>query len=137
MKNTVISLKTNKGFSTIEFVISFMLNLFIFILLVIMLKMLLKVNLIDEKIQDDIKTIQLKQDLALAYNIELKENIINYEYNSKNYQLYFVNGHLIKGPGSQIVYENIDNCIFKIEGNNLLISFKRGNKIYEKIFKIS
>ncbi len=74
---------------------------------------------------------QLRKTLLLAYDIELSDHSLSFRYQGKGNSLYLVNNHLILTPGTQIIYEDVDDVYFYEADGAIYMEVLKGQE-YEK-----
>lgn len=86
-----------------------------------------------DEVNDELALYQLRQQLLIAYDMDVKNNIISFEYRNNVCSLSLVNRKLLLQPGTQIYLNDIDDLCFSIKNDCVFINYSRGNKKYERI----
>ena len=83
---------------------------------------------LDTDYAQDINAIyQLRMILTLGENVEVDDAEIIYEYDDKVFTLSLENQHLYISPGTNIVFDNIDDVFFEIdEEDHIYMTYTRG-----------
>jgi hypothetical protein len=87
----------------------------------------------DEVIQDEIATYQLRRKLLLAENFEVSSQDLYFDCGENRWHLYLNNNHLLLTPGSQFIYNDIDNINFSIDNKLIILSYTRSNYVEKRI----
>ena len=82
-------------------------------------------------LQDQIALVQLRHYLAVAYDIELEPTTISFQRQQEEMRLRLVNQNLIIQPGTQIFLMNIENAMFYLEKDSVILRYVRDNQEYE------
>lgn len=85
------------------------------------------------EINDEIALEQLREQLLIAYNMEVCSDKLNFRYKNKDFKLSLVNEKMILQPGTQIYLNNIDYLQFDIRNNCIYVSYSRQGKNYERV----
>ena len=90
-------------------------------------------NVLKDKtpLQDQIALVQLRHYLAVAYDIELEPTTISFQRQQEEMRLRLVNQNLIIQPGTQIFLMNIENAMFYLEKDSVILRYVRDNQEYE------
>ena len=82
-------------------------------------------------LQDQIALVQLRHYLAVAYDIKLEPTTISFQRQQEEMRLRLVNQNLIIQPGTQIFLMNIENAMFYLEKDSVILRYVRDNQEYE------
>ena len=82
-------------------------------------------------LQDQIALVQLRHYLAVAYDIKLEPTTISFQRQQEEMRLRLVNQDLIIQPGTQIFLMNIENAMFYLEKDSVILRYVRDNHEYE------
>lgn len=85
------------------------------------------------EINDEIALTQLRQQLLIAYDMDVNSDEINFIYKNKNFKLSLVNNKLLLQPGTQIYLNDIDNLYFEQRGELVFVCYEKDSKQYERI----
>lgn len=85
------------------------------------------------EINDEISLSQLREQLLIAYDMDVSGDSISFIYKNKHFTLSLVNNKLLLQPGTQIYLNNVDNLYFDIKNNCIYVCYERKNKQYERI----
>ena len=85
------------------------------------------------EINDEIALAQLREQMLIAYDMDVDRNEINFVYKNKNYKLSLVNNKLILQPGTQIYLADVDNLYFDIRNNCVYVVYERNKKEFERV----
>lgn len=86
-----------------------------------------------EQINDEIALNQLRQNLLIAYDMDVDSNKVSFTYKNKDFHLSLVNGNLLLQPGTQIYLSDIDDLYFEVKNGCVYVCYERNNKQYERI----
>lgn len=86
-----------------------------------------------DEINDEIALSQLREQLLIAYDMDISGNRLDFVYKNKDFKLSFVNGSLYLQPGSQMYLHDINNLNFDVRNGCVYICYERKNKNYEKV----
>ena len=70
---------------------------------------------------------QLRRLLLLAYDIEVRDESVEFLYREKTFSLKHHNNHLVLSPGTRVVYEDIDDACFFIEDGMIVMKIYKNN----------
>jgi hypothetical protein len=134
------SRRYNRGVISIEILISLSITLMLLPVVYQSLYLITKIKMFDEVIQDEIATYQLRRKLLVAENFDISKEDLYFDCDGNRWHLYLNNNHLLLTPGSQFVYNDIDDINFSVNNNLLTVSYTRSNylekriigKVYEK-----
>jgi len=121
-----------KGVININILVSLGIVLSLLPILSLVFKLMLNISLVDEIIQNEIATLQIRRILLIAEEIEVNEDQITYKIDNKLWKIKFINNHVILTPGSQIIYENVSMVRFYEIANEVYINYYIGNQEYHK-----
>ena len=85
------------------------------------------------EINDEIALSQLREQLLIAYDMQVTNDELSFIYKNKNYKLSFVNNKLLLQPGTQIYLNDVDDLYFNILNECIYVCYERNNKQYERI----
>lgn len=85
------------------------------------------------EINDELALSQLREELLIAYDMDVSSSNINFRYKNKNFKLSYVNGKLLLQPGTQIYLNNIDSLYFRKKNGCVYVCYRKGSKEYERI----
>ncbi len=117
-----------KGYTLKEMVLAINICL---IMLPILLISMIKLNDLKyyyDDISGNISIMQLRKILLISYDIEVSNDNLHFSYQNKECDLYLTNNHLIMSPGTQVIYENIDDVRFYINNSSIYLEIERDNK---------
>ena len=83
--------------------------------------------------EDAIAKRQLQKIVLLAYDIQIKHDELVFQYQEEEFRLSMINRHVVLQPGTQIFYENLDDCYFLNEDGFIKIVYQRKDKVYVDI----
>ena len=84
------------------------------------------------EISDELALAQLREQLLIAYNMNIASNEIDFIYKNKYCKLSLVNRKLLLQPGTQIYLNDIDNLYFDIKGDVMFVNYEKDNKQFER-----
>ena len=120
-----------RGFALIEFLIC-ILTVCICIPITVQVLSIVRSVLKDKTpLQDQIALVQLRHYLAVAYDIKLEPTTISFQRQQEEMRLRLVNQNLIIQPGTQIFLMNIENAMFYLEKDSVILRYVRDNQEYE------
>lgn len=85
------------------------------------------------EINDEIALYQLREQLIIAYDMNVSSDSLNFTYKNKAFSLSLVNNKLLLQPGTQIYLNDIDSLHFDVRNNCIYVCYERNNKQYERI----
>lgn len=116
----------------IDLLLTIMIILFLIPVVMICLHILFGTLHFDQDIQDLIASYQLRRILLISYDKSIEDNVLYFNYQSKQMKLREVNNNLIIQPGTQIMYVNIENASFYESGNVIYLYYERNGNSYEE-----
>lgn len=90
-------------------------------------------DFLSEVAQDEIAIHQLRRTLILSENIGVTQDILSFLFNNEFNEMVIKNGHSYIQPGTQLVFNNIDDGYFSQEGNLIWINYLRNDKWYKRV----
>lgn len=78
---------------------------------------------------------QLTQYLALACDVEIAHDRLNYRYRDQKFTLSLVNNNLIIQPGTNILLLDLDKIEFASEGDQIIMSYRRNETIRKRVIR--
>lgn len=85
------------------------------------------------EINDEIAMSQLREQLLIAYDMDISSNKLNFIYKGKNFKLSLVNRCLYLQPGSQMYLNDLDDLYFDTKNGCVYVCYERNNKNYERV----
>ena len=120
-----------RGFALIEILICILTGCICIPITVQVLSIVRSVLKDKTPLQDQIALVQLRHYLAVAYDIELEPTTISFQRQQEEMRLRLVNQDLIIQPGTQIFLMNIENAMFYLEKDSVILRYVRDNHEYE------
>ena len=124
-------MSNRKGFALVEVLVA-ILTVCICIPIVVSVISLMRTSLKDRtSLQDQIALVQLRQYLAVAYDVELLPSSLTFQRQHEEMRLSVVNQNLIVQPGTQMFLMDIEAALFYLEGDSVMLRYVRDNQEYE------
>lgn len=124
-------MSNRKGFALVEVLVA-ILTVCICIPIVVSVISLMRTSLKDRtSLQDQIALVQLRQYLAVAYDVELLPSSLTFQRQHEEMRLSVVNQNLIIQPGTQMFLMDIEAALFYLEGDSVMLRYVRDNQEYE------
>lgn len=124
-------MSNRKGFALVEVLVA-ILTVCICIPIVVSVISLIRTSLKDRtSLQDQIALVQLRQYLAVAYDVELLPSSLTFQRQHEEMRLSVVNQNLIVQPGTQMFLMDIEAALFYLEGDSVMLRYVRDNQEYE------
>lgn len=124
-------MSNRRGFALIEILICILIVCICIPITVQVLSIVRSVLKDKTPLQDQIALVQLRHYLAVAYDIELEPTTISFQRQQEEMRLRLVNQNLIIQPGTQIFLMNIENAMFYLEKDSVILRYVRDNQEYE------
>ena len=124
-------MSNRRGFALIEILICILIVCICIPITVQVLSIVRSVLKDKTPLQDQIALVQLRHYLAVAYDIELEPTTISFQRQQEEMRLRLVNQDLIIQPGTQIFLMNIENAMFYLEKDSVILRYVRDNHEYE------
>lgn len=124
-------LPTRKGFTSGQLVVAIYICLLMLPLILGVTERLITLPLHYHEISGNIALTQLRKIFLMAYDIEVNQDEVRFIYGGQNFRLYSVNRHLIMSPGTQIIYEDIDDLRFYYKNGALYLEILKRGKYEE------
>ena len=86
-----------------------------------------------DEINDEIALQQLREQLLIAYDMNISADRLSFRYKNDDFTLSLVNGMLILQPGTQIYLNDVDNLYFETEHNCIYVNYERNSKEYKRV----
>lgn len=132
MKKSNASIKTNKGFTLIEVLVS-LFCLSLCLLLFIGICEMMNHYPVQDPLSDDVIAIrQIRMILAQGEDLTLMADTISFRYHQSEVSLSYHNNRLVKTPGYEIFLKDIDQGTFYEKGGCIYAGWKR-TKDYEAL----
>ena len=124
-------MSNRKGFALVEVLVA-VLTVCICIPIMVSVISLMRTSLKDRtSLQDQIALVQLRQYLAVAYDVELLPSSLTFQRQHEEMRLSVVNQNLIVQPGTQMFLMDIEAALFYLEGDSVMLRYVRDNQEYE------
>ena len=124
-------MSNRKGFALVEVLVA-ILTVCICIPIVVSVISLMRTSLKDRtSLQDQIALVQLRQYLAVAYDVELLPSSLTFQRQHEEMRLSVVNQNLIIQPGTQMFLMDIEAALFYLEGDSVMLRYVRNHQEYE------
>ena len=91
--------------------------------------LLTQIDADNELAQDSIAASQLRTLLILAEDIVVEDDSLSYRLDDQEFEIYLVNRRLIITPGTQILFENIDDAAFEETEDKIYVSVYRNHSV--------
>jgi len=124
--------KYRKGVININILVGLGVILALIPILMTTFKLMLNISLVDEIIQNEIATLQIRRILLLAEEISVSPQQISYTLDEKSWEIKYLNNHIVLSPGSQIIYENVEDVSFYIEDKMIYVKYNYNHHNYSK-----
>lgn len=124
------------GFILKDYLLSLVVMLILLPIIVSSLKVVMDYQIYDERVQDELSIVQLRNKLLIGKDFKVEDDNLKYRIGQDEWQLRCEKDRLYLAPGYQLFFDNLDACAFNLNGSTIELMYqKHGVDYVWPIFK--